>query len=220
MARCGVRYRWNIGMGLRKGYWRGCWLKRCEWLPCLFFFFFFFFASSSQFVHPTHISISHLPHLPPNPTPPPLLHSKIVRHSLARSIASITDLELPVPQPQWPELLPFLSTHSQSPTPSHREISIFTLFIVLDCIHDAFDSPANQNNGGGPFWEMFGLFGRALVDPESEDVRVDALRALGKMAEYIEIDQKELIVSLWARAKVFLFRGWGWRGGGGGRAIH
>lgn len=122
--------------------------------------------------------------------------SKIIRHSLARAVAAISDLELIAQPPQWPTLLPFLSQHAHSPNATAREISIFTLFTILDCIHDAFDLPGRQQGAGqNPFWELFGLFGQALGDAESEDVRVDALRALGKMAEYIGADQKDLVVS-------------------------
>jgi hypothetical protein len=38
--------------------------------------------------------------------------------------------------------------------------------------------------------ELFPLFAKSLVDPESSEVRVTTMRALAKVAEYIEADAK------------------------------
>lgn len=60
------------------------------------------------------------------------------------------------------------------------------LYTVLDTVRDNF---INDMMTG-----MFQIFGTTLGDQDG-DVRLITLRALGKIAEYIEIDQKDLVVS-------------------------
>jgi hypothetical protein len=43
---------------------------------------------------------------------------------------------------------------------------------------------------------FFALFDNLIRDPESAEVRVTAVRCLGQIAQYIDSDQKEEIVSL------------------------
>lgn len=124
-------------------------------------------------------------------------HSKAVRHSIARAIAAVADHDLYAPSAnpststappssQWPELIPFLTQTCQSPTPTHREAAIFVLYTILDTIRDSY---INDMMTG-----MFQIFGATLSDQDA-DVRLITLRALGKVAEYLESDQKDLIVS-------------------------
>lgn len=61
------------------------------------------------------------------------------------------------------------------------------LYTVLDTVRDNF---INDMMTG-----MFQIFGTTLADQDA-DVRLITLRALGKIAEYIESDQKDLVVSV------------------------
>jgi hypothetical protein len=116
---------------------------------------------------------------------------------LARSIAAIADHELYAPSlvpststappaSQWPELIPFITQTCGSATAAHREAALFVLFTILDTIRDNF---VNDMMTG-----MFQIFGTTLNDQDA-GVRLITLRALGKVAEYIESDQKDMVVS-------------------------
>lgn len=132
--------------------------------------------------------------------------SKIVRHGIARAIAAIADYELYTPSTlpsssttpsspsQWPELIPFLTSTCSHPSPQAREAAIFVLFTILDTVRDSF---VNDMMGG-----MFGIFGGTLGDQDG-GVRLITLRALGKVAEYIEIDQQDFIVSIASHLATF-----------------
>lgn len=43
--------------------------------------------------------------------------------------------------------------------------------------------------------QIYALFSKTLQDPESLAVRVSTLQALGRVAEYIELDEESSIVS-------------------------
>ncbi|GHJ88473.1 hypothetical protein NliqN6_4875 [Naganishia liquefaciens] len=122
---------------------------------------------------------------------------KIVRHALGRAVAAIADVELYGPsghasssqagtQPlaEWPELFPFLTTNTQAAAAEHREVAIFILHSILESVRDTF---VEQMMDG-----LFNIFAVTLND-QSEDVRLMTLRALGKMAEFIDLDEKALI---------------------------
>lgn len=127
------------------------------------------------------------------------VNRKIVRHALGRAVAAVADVELYGPsghasssqagtQPlaEWPELFPFLTTNTQAAAAEHREIAIFILHSILESVRDTF---VEQMMDG-----LFNIFSVTLND-QSEDVRLMTLRALGKMAEFIDLDEKALIVS-------------------------
>lgn len=120
---------------------------------------------------------------------------KIIRHQIARAIASIADHDLYAPSAapsssttnapsEWSELMPFITSTTQSSTASHREAALFVLFTILDTVRESY---VNDMMTG-----MFQLFGTSLNDQDA-GVRLITLRALGKVAEYIEIDQKDFI---------------------------
>ena len=110
--------------------------------------------------------------------------SNLVRHSCARVISAIAEIELPLNT--WPDLLSYLTQASSSANAAHREIGIFVLYALLETIIEGFEShlPA-----------LFALFAKSITDPESLQVRVTTLKALGKVAEYIDMDDKNDIVS-------------------------
>jgi hypothetical protein len=96
-------------------------------------------------------------------------------------VSAIADLELTVQPVQWPTLMPGLYQAAQSPQVSHRETAIYVLFSLLDTVAESFESHL-QN--------LFALFSKSLVDPESAEVRMTTLRALAKVAEYISVEDK------------------------------
>ena len=69
------------------------------------------------------------------------------------------------------------------------------LYTVLDTVRDNF---INDMMTG-----MFQIFGTTLADQDA-DVRLITLRALGKIAEYIESYQKDLGVSVWRLITILL----------------
>jgi hypothetical protein len=107
--------------------------------------------------------------------------SPLVRHALARAVSAIADIELTVQPIQWPTLMPGLYQAAQSPQASHRETAIYVLFSLLDTVAESFESHLK---------DLFALFSKSLLDPESSEVRMTTLRALAKVAEYIQVEDK------------------------------
>ncbi|KAF7308578.1 Importin N-terminal domain-containing protein [Mycena chlorophos] len=105
--------------------------------------------------------------------------NNLVRHSVARVIAAIANLEFPVGT--WPQLLPFLQTTCTSPQAIHREVGIFILYTVLDNI---VENLKDHLDG------LFKLFTGLVVDPESLEVRITTVRAMGVIASYIDAEDK------------------------------
>jgi hypothetical protein len=68
-----------------------------------------------------------------------------------------------------------------SPEVSQRETAIYVLYSILDTVAESFDAHMK---------ELFPLFAKSLMDPQSSEVRITTLRALAKVAEYIEPDAK------------------------------
>lgn len=113
----------------------------------------------------------------------PIIRS-IVRHSMARVIAAVADIELPLDT--WPDLLPFLQQATTSPAVSHREVGIYVIFSILDAVMETSKQEIPT---------LFNMFQGLLVDPESAEVRITTVRALGTLGQYIENDEKAEIVS-------------------------
>ncbi|KAH8108280.1 ARM repeat-containing protein [Phellopilus nigrolimitatus] len=105
--------------------------------------------------------------------------SKLVRHSAARVIAAIASIEMPLNQ--WPDLLPLINRCCTSQQVTERELGVFLLFTVLEAIVEGFQEHIHA---------LFALFEQLLQDPQSADVRVTAVRALGVIAQYIGADEK------------------------------
>lgn len=71
-----------------------------------------------------------------------------------------------------------------SPQVQQRELGIFVFFTVLESIVEGFSEHTK---------ELFTLFQQLLQDPESAEVRVTTVRALGVLAQYIDADEKSEI---------------------------
>ncbi|KAL5537253.1 hypothetical protein ACEPAF_1076 [Sanghuangporus sanghuang] len=108
--------------------------------------------------------------------------SKLTRHAEARVIAAIAAIELPLQQ--WNDLLPLINRCCTSPQVQERELGIFLLFTVLESIVEGFSQHVR---------ELFNLLQQLLQDPESAEVRVTAVRALGVLAQYIDAEEKDQI---------------------------
>ncbi|KAI7902067.1 armadillo-type protein [Cokeromyces recurvatus] len=109
---------------------------------------------------------------------------EIVRHSTARVISSIARID--IPENKWPELLGFLNQACNSPTVIHREVGTYCLYALFEVIADFFmDHTA----------PLFELFSKSIADPESKRVRITTVLTLGKLAEFIETEDKENIKS-------------------------
>ncbi|KAG8826961.1 hypothetical protein FRC17_008047 [Serendipita sp. 399] len=103
----------------------------------------------------------------------------IVRHSFARVISAIAAVELP--HGQWPQLLPFVQGICEAQSPVHRESGAFILFTILEVVVEGM-----QDRVG----DFLRIFNNLLRDPQSVEVRLVTLRALGTLAGYIDIDDK------------------------------
>ncbi|KAI8380680.1 armadillo-type protein [Blakeslea trispora] len=109
---------------------------------------------------------------------------EIVRHSTARVISSIARIDMP--ENKWPELLGFLNQACASTTAIHREVGTYCLYTLFEVIADFFMDHIAP---------LFELFQKSIVDPESKRVRVTTVLTLGKLAEFIETEDKENIKS-------------------------
>ncbi|CAG8515602.1 454_t:CDS:10 [Diversispora eburnea] len=108
----------------------------------------------------------------------------LVRHATARVISAIGKIELP--SGSWNELFQFLYQCCQSPLAIQREIGIFIVFSLLE-VTEVFVDNLRQ---------LLQMFAVALNDPESKNVRVTTLQALGKVAEFIEQMFRDMIPSM------------------------
>ena len=102
----------------------------------------------------------------------------LVRHSSARVIATIAKIDIETGE--WIDL-PKLAQHAAvSSNPHQREVSTYLLYTVLESMGDGFMHR---------FQEFFGLFSQTIRDPESAEVRINTVMALGKMAVLIDADE-------------------------------
>uniref|UniRef100_A0A0W0GA03 Importin N-terminal domain-containing protein n=1 Tax=Moniliophthora roreri TaxID=221103 RepID=A0A0W0GA03_MONRR len=108
--------------------------------------------------------------------------SNLVRHSAARVVAAIASIELPMGT--WSNLLPFLQQTSTSSDPSHREVGVYMLFTSLENIVEGFQDHLQS---------LFQLFSRTLVDPDSIEVRITTVKAMGVIAQFIDSDDKNYL---------------------------
>lgn len=82
---------------------------------------------------------------------------------------------------------------TSSTTVSHREVSLQTTFMLLDSIAIAPTSAGNKPENHIP--ALLTLLAKTVADPESLTVRTWSVRALGKLAEYVEPGEQYEIVS-------------------------
>ncbi|KAG8987211.1 hypothetical protein FRB90_003546, partial [Tulasnella sp. 427] len=104
----------------------------------------------------------------------------IVRHSTARVIAAIASWEMV--QNAWPELMGFVTQATGSPTAAHREVGIYVMYSVLETVIEGIKQQTPS---------LFTMFSGLIKDPESAQVRITTVQALGVLAQYIEPEDKQ-----------------------------
>lgn len=104
----------------------------------------------------------------------------LVRHSIARIISAVAKVDLN--DGEWAELPNFLIQAGGSGNKDERGVGIYILFTILETLGEGFEEK---------FQDLFNLFGRTICDPESEEVRVNTLLALSKLAMHLDSDEDE-----------------------------
>ncbi|OMJ14017.1 putative importin subunit beta-4 [Smittium culicis] len=103
----------------------------------------------------------------------------LTRHGLARVISSIAKID--IPDNAWPVLVEFLYSCCTRQEAAHREIGVYVLDSLLEFVSDSISQH---------FGTLITLFSNLIKDPESIQVRVTTMQALGKLGEWIEPDSK------------------------------
>lgn len=110
--------------------------------------------------------------------------SSLVRHSAARVISAIAAIDLE--DGDWAELPGFLAQAAQSPQVSQREVGVYILFTLLEAAGDGFVEKLPS---------LFALFSNTIKDPESQEVRINTMLALSRIAMLIDTDEDKKSLS-------------------------
>lgn len=102
----------------------------------------------------------------------------LVRHTAARVISSIAAIDLE--DGEWTELPGFLVQAATSQQVSHREVGVYILFTLLEAAGDGFVDKLPK---------LFELFSTTIRDPESQEVRINTMLALSRIAMLIDPDE-------------------------------
>lgn len=100
---------------------------------------------------------------------------KLVRHSSARVVAAIGEIDLEAGE--WQDLLPTLVTAVQDSNSQTREMAAYTLYTLLETQVPSLLPHVD---------DFLSLYSNLLVDPTSRDVRVNAVLALDVISQFIE----------------------------------
>lgn len=106
--------------------------------------------------------------------------SSLVRHSVARIISAIAKIDLN--DGEWADLPNFLVQASGSSNVEERVVGTYILFTILETLGEGFEEK---------YQELFTLFSKTIRDPESEEVRINTLLALSKIAMNLDSDEDE-----------------------------
>lgn len=106
--------------------------------------------------------------------------SSLVRHSVARIISAIAKIDLN--DGEWADLPNFLIQAAGSANVEERVVGTYVLFTILETLGEGFEEK---------YQELFTLFGKTIRDPESEEVRINTLLALSKIAMNLDSDEDE-----------------------------
>lgn len=101
-----------------------------------------------------------------------------MRHSIARVVSAIAKIDLE--DGEWADLPSLLAIASTSPQVRHREVGVYILFTLLEAAGDGFADKLPN---------LFALFNKTIQDPESQDVRINTMLALSRVAMLIEPDE-------------------------------
>ncbi|MCO5558950.1 hypothetical protein L7F22_012541 [Adiantum nelumboides] len=107
------------------------------------------------------------------------MHSPPVQKASA-NVASVIAKHA-VPAGDWPELLPFLFQCSQSPRENHREVALILFSSLTETIWETLKPHYST---------LQGVFVKGLQDPESQRVRVAALKAVGALVGCLDTEEE------------------------------
>jgi HEAT repeat protein len=102
----------------------------------------------------------------------------LIRHSAARVVSAIAKIELPAGL--WQELPGILTQAARSQKAEDREVATYILYTLLDTLEEQI---------AGRWSDFLQLFNQSINDPESMQVRLNTLLALGKMTEILNSDE-------------------------------
>ena len=105
------------------------------------------------------------------------------RHAESRVIAALAGIDLE--DGEWPELLPALFGLVGNSSVAHREVGSYIIFSALEFNPTPFE---------GHVRKLLELFSHTIRDPESRDVRINTMMAIGAMLMLIEPDEDEKAV--------------------------
>lgn len=103
--------------------------------------------------------------------------SKMIRHSCARVVASIAEIDLD--HNEWPDLLPTLVKGVQDSDVQTKEMAVYTLYTVLETQVPSLVPHVD---------DFLALFAGLLSDNSSRDIRVNAVLSLDVVSQFIEED--------------------------------
>lgn len=104
--------------------------------------------------------------------------SSLVRHSVARIISAIAKIDLN--DGEWTDLPNMLVQAAGSGNKDEREVGTYVLFTILETLEDGLE---------GKIQDLFNLFNKTIRDPESQEVRINTLLALSKLAMDLDSDE-------------------------------
>ncbi|KAI9894381.1 MAG: Aminopeptidase 2 mitochondrial [Vezdaea aestivalis] len=109
--------------------------------------------------------------------------SSLVRHGASRLIAALATMDFEVNQ--WQDLPQILEQAATSQNVAHREVGVYVIYSLLELMADSYA----ENLG-----RFFSLFEKTIKDPESFEVRLNTLLALGTLAAVLdeESDPKKI----------------------------
>ncbi len=96
---------------------------------------------------------------------------QLVRHAASRVITAIAKID--TENGKWPELLDLLLQAGASDHARSREVGTYILFTALESFGEGLMFK---------FHQMLQIFSKTIVDPESAEVRINTMLALGRMA--------------------------------------
>ncbi|RJE24107.1 HEAT repeat protein [Aspergillus sclerotialis] len=104
--------------------------------------------------------------------------SSLVRHSVARIISAIAKIDLK--DGEWADLPNMLLQAAGSANKDEREVGTYVLFTILETLEEGLE---------GKYQDLFNLFSKTIQDPESQEVRINTLLALSKLAMNLDSDE-------------------------------
>ncbi|KAJ2999101.1 hypothetical protein HDV02_003631 [Globomyces sp. JEL0801] len=111
-----------------------------------------------------------------------LEESTLVRHSLAHVISAIAKNELHLER--WSNLVEILYNSCSSNEVIHREMGVYILYTLFEVIADKLESFLGH---------LLDLFSKTIHDHESLLVGVTTVQALGKLADFIDLEDSQSI---------------------------